>query len=87
MLRLLRHEPRSQNIALGSACEMAYIVGLALELGFITRDTANALQPACHAVVRPLQRLVSETETLVLQDASRPLRRASSPSRGASGSP
>jgi hypothetical protein len=55
-----------------------------LELGLMTRDTANALQPACNAVVRQLQRLVSETEILARKDASRLLRRPPSPRRHAS---
>jgi four helix bundle protein len=47
------------NVALGSACELAYLVRLSGELGFMAGPT-TALIDQSDAVVRQLKRLVAE---------------------------
>jgi four helix bundle protein len=51
-------------IALGSACELAYLVELAIELQFVGSTAAGALCAHSLAVVKQVQRLVTEIETL-----------------------
>jgi four helix bundle protein len=49
-------------IALGSACELKYLVALCIELGLIGHDEARGLPRQSDAVVRQLQRLVESME-------------------------
>ena len=49
-------------IALGSACELKYLVGLCIELGLIGNGEARGLPRQSDAVVRQLQRLVESME-------------------------
>jgi four helix bundle protein len=56
------------NIALGSASELAYLVELANELGFIRSEATVRLSDASNGVVRQLQRLVDEMEALRQQE-------------------
>ena len=51
------------NIALGSACELAYLVTLAIELEFVSAPAANILRGECASVVKQTQALVDEMET------------------------
>ena len=61
------------NVALGSACEVSYLVHLACELGFL--KSTNSLPGLCMSVVRQLQRLVTEVERLVEDERIRDERR------------
>ena len=70
--------------ALGSASELKYLVGLAVELGFIPSGSAQ-LSAECDAVVRQLQSLVSSVETLVMQENR--TRRATTSSASTRGRP
>jgi four helix bundle protein len=49
-------------IALGSACELAYLVALAIELDYIAPGVAERLRTDSMAVVKQMQRLVDEME-------------------------
>jgi four helix bundle protein len=49
-------------IALGSACELKYLVNLSVELGLIGNDETRGLPSQSDAVVRQLQRLVESME-------------------------
>jgi four helix bundle protein len=57
------------KIALGSAAELSYLVGLATELGFL--NDANRLANQARSVVRQMQRLVDSTEALLAAEQSR----------------
>jgi len=50
------------HIALGSACELKYLVSLSIELGLIRNGEARDLPRQSDAVVRQLQRLVESME-------------------------
>jgi four helix bundle protein len=51
------------NIALGSACELKYLVTLARELELFDANASGALSDDAAAVVRQLQALANEMET------------------------
>ena len=69
------------NIALGSASELAYLIGLATELGFLN-DTSRLVTQA-RAVVRQMQRLVDGAEALRAAEEAARAKRASGPKPGA----
>jgi four helix bundle protein len=69
------------NIALGSASELAYLIGLATELGFLN-DTSRLVTQA-RAVVRQMQRLVDSAEALRAAEEAARAKRASGPKPGA----
>ena len=52
-------------IALGSACELKYLVSLCIELGLLGNGEARGLPRRSDAVVRQLQRLVESMERQV----------------------
>jgi four helix bundle protein len=54
------------NVALGSACEVTYLVQLACDLGFLQEKDSVLRQGM--SVVRQLQRLVTEVERLMVED-------------------
>lgn len=54
-------------IALGSACELKYLVGLSDELGFSGSASSNNIQQRCNAVVKQLERL---TQTMEMEAAA-----------------
>jgi four helix bundle protein len=47
------------TIALGSASEARYLLGLAHRLGFVPKGTAEPLEARCGELVRSLQKLVT----------------------------
>ena len=53
-------------IALGSACELKYLVGLSDELGYSGSASSN-IQQQCNAVVKQLERL---TQTMEVEAAA-----------------
>lgn len=53
--------------SLGSACELAYLVGLASRLGLLID---GGLSRKCGGVVRQMQRLVDTTEDLLVAEES-----------------
>ena len=56
------------NIALGSACELAYLVTLAIELELITTIEGAALMEHSSRVVKQMQALVNEMEARVAEE-------------------
>ena len=58
-------------IALGSASELAYLMELARDLGFVRPPAATTLCDESSSVVRQLQRLVDEVEVLRQQEEAR----------------
>ena len=52
------------NIARGSAGEMAYLVRLSAELGFLSKHGAEDLTCRCNNLVPQLESLVQETKLL-----------------------
>ena len=56
------------NIALGSACELAYLVTLASGLHFIEAKTGERLTQDSSSVVRQLQALVDEMEARLAEE-------------------
>ena len=56
------------NIGLGSACELAYLIALATELGCIAESAGQALGSKCGSVVKQLQRLSDELERLIASE-------------------
>ncbi|HEU5256732.1 MAG TPA: four helix bundle protein [Vicinamibacterales bacterium] len=56
-------------IALRSACEMKYLVGLASDLEFVSGTAINLLADRCDHVVRQMERLVEGVEALLASDA------------------
>jgi four helix bundle protein len=61
---------RFLHIALGSSCELKYLVGLAEELGFVAGPEWTEVQNRCGGLVRQLQRLVDRMETIAESDRS-----------------
>ena len=53
------------TVALGSANEVAYLIGLSHDLRLLDTETHPALAAQSAAVVRQLQRLVDEVEVLI----------------------
>jgi four helix bundle protein len=51
------------NVGLASACELAYLVKLAIELGFIASAAGKDLAEQSSSIVRQMQALVDEMET------------------------
>jgi four helix bundle protein len=47
------------SIALGSASELRYLVGLSNRLGMLSDEDFEALEPRCREVVRSLQALIN----------------------------
>ena len=69
------------NIALGSASELAYLIRLSTELGFLN-DT-NRLVTQARSVVRQMQRLVDSAEALRAAEEAARAKRAPGPKPGA----
>jgi four helix bundle protein len=65
-------------IALGSACEMKYLVGLASDLEFLSGAAINLLAERCDHVVRQMERLAESVEALLASErrSRRPAQRA-----------
>jgi len=59
---------RFLHIALGSSCELKYLVGLAEELGFVAGPEWTEVRNRCDSLVRQLQRLVDRMETIADND-------------------
>jgi four helix bundle protein len=55
-------------IALGSACEVKYLVGLATDLEFLSGPTIKLLADRCDHVVRQMERLVESVEALLASE-------------------
>jgi four helix bundle protein len=55
-------------IALGSACEVKYLVGLASDLEFLSGAAINLLAERCDHVVRQMERLVESVEALLASE-------------------
>lgn len=55
-------------IALGSACEVKYLVGLASDLDFLSGTPINLLADRCDHVVRQMERLVEGVEALLASE-------------------
>lgn len=63
------------NISLGSACELAYLVTLAIELHLIETKSGERLTRDSSSVVRQLQALVNDMEArLAEEEQERPTR-------------
>jgi four helix bundle protein len=45
-------------MALGSASELRYVLGVSHRLGFLSKADRDGLDRNCTALVRPLQRLI-----------------------------
>jgi hypothetical protein len=58
-------------IALGSACELKYLAGLATELELITKGVGHELLKRADAVVRQLERLVESMEDALAVERER----------------
>jgi len=59
-------------IALGSASELKYLLGLAVQLGFVGNGAAQALPRQSDSVVRQLERLIESMErALALERAEK----------------
>jgi four helix bundle protein len=65
-------------IALGSACEVKYLVGLASDLEFLSGAAINLLAERCDHVVRRMERFVESVEALLASErrSRRPAQRA-----------
>jgi four helix bundle protein len=50
------------TIALGSACKLGYLIGLASELGFLQPTIASEVSGAARSMIRKLQRLSDALE-------------------------
>lgn len=55
-------------IALGSACEVKYLVGLATDLELLSGSAINLLADHCDHVVRQMERLVESVEALLASE-------------------
>ena len=55
------------NVALGSACELAYLIALSSELGFLTGPTTTMADES-DAVIRQLKQLVTAAAALAARD-------------------
>jgi four helix bundle protein len=55
------------NVALGSACELAYLISLSSELGFLTCPTTTMANES-DAVIRQLKQLVTAAAALAARD-------------------
>jgi four helix bundle protein len=71
-------------IALGSACELKYLAGLAADLQLIPVPVTTALADHCDHVVRQLERLVNSVEGLLATE--RRASRSQRPRKFAAGS-
>lgn len=61
---------RFLNVALGSACELHYLVQLASELGLSSGDAWEAAGNQCATVVKQLQRLAQRVEGFAAEEKS-----------------
>ena len=58
---------RFLHVALGSACELNYLVDLATELGLATGQDWADLGTRCETVVRQLQKLTERVESFATE--------------------
>ena len=58
------------TVALGSACEVSYLLQLSRDLRLLDTEGYRGLSAQSGSVVRQLQRLVTEVEVLVKQEQS-----------------
>jgi four helix bundle protein len=63
---------RFLHIALGSGCELKYLVTLTEELGYTHGREWTDVCQRCDATVKQLQRLVQRMEQLAFEEARRP---------------
>ena len=56
------------NIALGSASELGYLIGVTTELGFIAAQPGQRLGESCKSVLKQLQRLGDELDALAASE-------------------
>jgi four helix bundle protein len=63
--RRLREYVHFVNVSRGSAAEVAYLISLASELGFLSAEAREELQPNCDRLVPQLESLVRELDLLV----------------------
>jgi four helix bundle protein len=69
-------------VALGSACELKYLVRLSSEVGYVGGEARGEVEAQSEAVVRQLERLVQQVERFSLTETARPRRRTSNPEPG-----
>jgi four helix bundle protein len=65
------------SVALASACELAYLVTLAIELEFIVKTAAAELLEHSSRVVKQMQSLVDEMEARLTEEGPEPRARSS----------
>jgi len=71
------------NIALASACELAYLVSLATELGLVAAEPGAGLRTESSSVVKQMQTLVNEMEArLASEEREQPRRGPKTVDRG-----
>ena len=56
------------NIARASASEVAYIVDLAFELGFLPKESFDSLKARCEQLLPQLESLVQRVEMLLTEE-------------------
>jgi four helix bundle protein len=56
------------NIARGSASEVAYLVDLSFELGYLAPPVHRGLSRRCESVIPQLEALITTMETLLRQE-------------------